>query len=575
MANLNRWAVPAGVAGRSTGRPWLPVVTEIAALALSAALFALAFPNPLSRWGWYPLAFVALAPLFWVIGRTPWSRVVLYGILYGFGSYALFNYWLGTFHPLALLFVPTIHLIYLAVLFPVLKLVTDRFPRYAPLWQAVVWVAYEYLKTQGFLGYSYGVIGYTQYLFGPLVRSAAVAGVWGVSLLVVLANSYVAHAVEALRALRGDLRRRVGRLLRARPAVPAVWTLLFAGAVVYGAALPTDYGDAPQWRVALVQQNIDPWRGGYLAYERSLHVLLRQSRQALAEDPDAVIWSETSFVPGIDWHTRYRARDQEAIRKYELVRQLRAFLDEQTVPFVVGNDDGQRVPSADDGEPVRIDYNAALLYQGGQIVQTYRKLHLVPFTEHFPDWGPRFIRDLLVEFDTHFWERGDEWTVFEAGGVRFSTPICFEDTFGYLNREFVNRGAQVIVNMTNDAWSESVPAEMQHFAMAVFRATENRRSVVRAANSGITAIVEPSGRITATLEPGVEGTLIGDVPVFDAATTLYSRAGDWLGIALTAAAFLLIAAATSGAVLRRSRVRVDRGIARFNSVRMSGRGELR
>ncbi|MDE0218451.1 MAG: apolipoprotein N-acyltransferase [Spirochaetaceae bacterium] len=559
MADLTRSANLGGAAGRSTGKTSRQVVAEVAALTLSAALFALSFPNPLSTWGWYPLAFVALAPLFWVIGKAPWSRVVLYGILYGFGSYALFNYWLATFHALALLFVPTIHLLYMGVLFPALKLVTDRFPRHAPLWQAVLWVAYEYLKTQGFLGYSYGVIGYTQYLFGPLVRSAAFAGVWGVSLLVVLANSCVAYLVEELRP-RGDLWRRFGRLLRARPLVPAVCTLLFAGAVVYGAALPADYGDSPLWRVALVQQNIDPWRGGYLAYERSLHVLLRQSRRALAEDPDVVIWSETSFVPGIDWHSRYRGRDRpgervqaESIRKYELVRQLRAFLDEQTVPFVVGNDDGQRVISPETGDPVRIDYNAALLYEGGQIVQTYRKLHLVPFTEHYPDWGPRFLRDLLEDFDTHFWEQGDEWTVFDAGGVRFSTPICFEDTFGYLNREFVNRGAQVIVNMTNDTWSGSVPAEMQHFAMAVFRATENRRSVVRAANSGITAIVEPSGRITATLEPFVEATLIGEVPVFDAATTPYSRAGDWLGVALTAAALLLIAGALGGAVLRRWR----------------------
>ena len=533
----------------ASGQGWAGAVFEIAALTISAALFALAFPSPVSTWGLYPLGFVALAPLFWVIGRAPWSRIVVYGVLYGFGSYALFNYWLATFHALALLFVPTIHLIYLAVLFPLLKLVTDRFPRHAPLWQAVVWVAYEYLKTQGFLGYSYGILGYTQYLFGPLVRSAAVAGVWGVSLVVVLANSYVAHVAEALRPLRGDLWRRAGRLLRRQPVVPAVWTLLFAGAVVYGAALPTDYGDAPRWRVALVQQNMDPWRGGYLAYERSLNVLLRQSRRALAEDPDAVIWSETSFVPGIDWHTRYRQRDQESIRKYELVRQLRAFLDEQTVPFVVGNDDGQKVRTAEGDE--RVDYNAALLYEGGEIVQTYRKLHLVPFTERYPEWGPRFLHDLLEDFDTHFWERGDEWTVFDAGGVRFSTPICFEDTFGYLNREFVNRGAQVIVNMTNDAWSKSVPAEMQHFAMAVFRATENRRSVVRAANSGITAIVEPSGRITAMLEPFVEGTLVGDVPVFDEARTLYSRAGDWLGVALTAAAFLLIAGALLWRPLRK------------------------
>lgn len=511
-------------------------------------MFALSFPSVVSTWGLHPLAFAALAPLFWVIGRAPWRRVVVYGALYGFGSYALFNYWLAAFHPLALLFVPAIYLCYLALLFPALKLVTDRFPRWAPLWQSVIWVAYEYLKTQGFLGYPYGVIGYSQYLFGPLLRSSALAGVWGVSLIVVLANAWLAQLAGALTLRRGALRRAV-ELVRQRPAAPAVWALLFAGAVVYGAVLPVDYGATPRWRVALIQQNTDPWRGGYVAYERSLEVLLRQSRRALAEDdPQAVIWSETSFVPGIDWHTRYRQGDRESVRKYELVRRLRAFLDEQPVPFVVGNGDGQK--RGGDGE--RINYNATLLFEGGEIAQTYRKLHLVPFSEHFPDWGPRFIRDLLVRFDTHFWEQGEELTVFDAG-VRFSTPICFEDSFGYLNRDFINAGAQVIVNMSNDGWSKSVPAQMQHMAMAVFRAAENRRSVVRAGNSGMTAIIEPSGRITELLAPFVEGRLIGDVPVFDGADTLYTRAGDWLGATLTAGALLLVAAAAGGLLLRRSR----------------------
>ena len=521
---------------------------EIAALSLSAVLFALAFPSVVSTWGWYPLGFIALAPLFWVIGRAPWSRIVLYGALYGFGSYALFNYWLAKFHPLALLLVPAVHLVYGALLFPALKLVTDRFPRYAPAWQALLWVAYEYLKTQGFLGYPYGIIGYTQYLFGPLSRSSALAGVWGVSLLVVLANTYLAYLADALWPLRRGVWPRVVELARRRRVFPAVWALLLAGAVVYGASLPTDYGDAPQWRVALIQQDEDPWKKGYLSYERSLQVLLRQSRRALAEDdPDAVIWSETSFVPGIDWHTRYRERDFESIRKYELVRQLRAYLGEQTVPFVVGNDDGQKRRAG--GE--RIDYNATLLFEEGEVVQTYRKLHLVPFSEHYPDWGPGVIRQLLLDFDTHFWEHGSDLTVFDAAGVRFSTPICFEDSFGYLNRDFINAGAQVIVNMTNDGWSESVPAQMQHLAMAVFRATENRRSVVRAANSGMTAIIEPSGRITEMLEPFVEGRLIGDVPVFDEATTLYTRAGDWLGEAVTIAALLLLTAAAGNGLRRR------------------------
>jgi len=177
-----------------------------------------------------------------------------------------------------------------------------------------------------------------------------------------------------------------------------------------------------------------------------------------------------------------------------------------------------------------VDYNAAILFRDGKIVETYRKIHLVPFTEYFPykQALPGIYRWLRYA-DTHFWEKGREYTVFESDGVKFSTPICFEDTFGYLCRNFIREGADVLVNMTNDSWSESVAAEMQHMSMGVLRAVENRRSVVRATNGGITAIIDPNGKILKTFAPFVEGYLAGVVPVYKARTTPYTRWGDWFG----------------------------------------------
>ena len=134
-------------------------------------------------------------------------------------------------------------------------------------------------------------------------------------------------------------------------------------------------------------------------------------------------------------------------------------------------------------------------------------------------------------------------TVFEAGGVHFSTPICFEDTFGYLGRGFVRRGADVLVNITNDAWSFSVPGAVQHMTMAVFRAVENRRSVVRATNAGITCLIDPNGRVLERLPAFTEGVLVAEVPLYTEGTTLYVRWGDWLPIG---AAVLLAASAASG-----------------------------
>lgn len=492
------------------------LLTDLALIVASAALFSFAFPSLVSDWGWFPLAYIALVPLFMVVRRSRWSTVWLYGALYGFVTYSLLNYWLLNFHPLAIFIVPVIYAVYFLLLFPLLKLADTLFPRYGYLLQIAIWIAYEYLRLQGFLGYAYGIIGYSQYLFTPLVRLSALTGVWGVSLLVVFPSAFIAAGMK-----QGP--RRFGVFLRTHRVDAAVYIALFAVALGYGFASRVDYSDARSWRVAMVQQNIDPWRGGLEAYRDSLTALIRQSNAALEDDPDVVVWSETSFVPAIGFHTRYR-QDPEV---YQLVDELRAYLGVQAVPFVIGNSDAVLSRNLD-GELERVDHNAVLLHDNGEFRRVYRKLHLVPFTEHFPYERsfPRLHR-LLVENDTTFWAAGQEYTIFESDGVKFATPICFEDTFGYLSREFVRRGAEVIVNLTNDGWSYSVPAQMQHMAMAVFRATENQRSVIRSTNSGMTTVIDPNGRMQGILEPFTEGYMVRDVPVYTAGTTLYTRWGDW------------------------------------------------
>ena len=529
---------------------------EVGLLLLSALLFALAHPSLVSERGLGPVAFIAIAPLFLVLRRAGWLQVVLYGALYGYVSYALYNYWLAAFHPLAIIIVPVVYMGYLVVLFPLLKLADHLFPRYGYLVQVLLWVGYELVKSFGFLGYSYGTLGYTQYRWTDFIQIAGVTGVWGVSLLVVMASALVARLLAvALDARAAPWRRGpLARFWREQRIPVLCWAVLMAANVVYGAAARNDFQADRHWRVALIQHNIDPWRGGFYAYEKSLDILLRLSDAALREHPDIVIWSETSFVPGIDWHTRHR-RDA---KRFALVKRLRTYLDRQTVPFVVGNDDGQ-LERTGAGE-VRVDYNAAILFKKGDIVDTYRKIRLVPFTESFPfKTQLPGIYQWLKDADTHFWKQGTEYVVFDSSiagkpGVRFSTPICFEDTFGYLGREFVRHGAQVLVNMTNDSWSFSVPAEMQHMMMGVFRAVENRRSVVRSTNGGMTVTIDPDGRITSVLEPFTADYLIGTVPVVDGPVTVYTRWGDWFGVAALCAG---LGALLLGAVSRAARAAVD------------------
>jgi apolipoprotein N-acyltransferase len=492
---------------------------------LGALLFAGAFPNPAFPGGLPFLGWIACVPVFWLLYRVKTGGAVLWGALYGYTAYRLFNYWLSDFHPLAGLIVDTLYLGWFALLFPLLRLAVVLFPRRGYILQCLLWMSFEYLRTLGFLGYPYGITGYSQWSRIPLIQIAAVFGVWGVSALVIFPSAWIAAV------FRGEFpRRRPGpgelRELFRREGLPAlVWAAALGGALVYGFLAPPDYSDAPRARIALIQHNTDPWRGGIAAYRQNYEVLRRLSDEALREGPrpDLVVWSETAFVPRIYWHNTFRD-DPDS---WALVRRLLEYLAEREVPFVIGNDDARRELNPE-GRWERVDYNAVLLFEGGEITRLYRKLRLVPFTEHFPykkqlPW----IYEALEKADTHFWKKGEEAVVFETGGIKFSSPICFEDSFGYLSREFARNGAELIVNLSNDAWSGSLPAQMQHLSMAVFRAVENRRAMVRSTASGQTCGIDPAGRILAMAEPFTEAWLTVEVPLLRG-ESLYTRYGDFL-----------------------------------------------
>ena len=539
--------------------------------ALAAVLFAGAFPNPIVENGVPFLAWVAYVPVFFLLYRVSLKTSALWGALYGYTAYLLFNYWLAAFHPLAGIIVHGIYMLYMALLFFILRLAVTIFPRRAYIAHWTIWLAYEYLRTLGFLGYPYGITGYSQWRVLPLIQIADIFGVWGVSALVVFPSAWLAAAFGLApggepakgRGLRSAVSGRFRRasycaklFFRREKAAALGWIAAFAAALFYGLAAVPDFSDAPHTNIALVQHNTDPWIGGVAAFRQNFETLTRLSDEALASypRPDMVVWSETAFVPRIHWHRTYR-EDQAS---WLLVRDLLDYMALQDVPFVIGNHDGRRDPAInpDPAEGFRVDFNAALLFEGGEITQIYRKIHLVPFTEHFPfqDRFPGVYR-MLREADTHFWDQGTELTVFSGPGFYFSTPICFEDSYGYLCRAFVLAGAEVLVNLSNKAWSGSLASQNQQLGMAVFRAVENRRSVVRSTASGQTAGITPDGRIAAMAPPFAEAWIVVSVPIVRGHTTLYTRFGDFLGAAFAAGAVLLLAIGGALRVARRGNER--------------------
>jgi apolipoprotein N-acyltransferase len=192
-----------------------------------------------------------------------------------------------------------------------------------------------------------------------------------------------------------------------------------------------------------------------------------------------------------------------------------------------------------------VSNSAYLITPGKNLVrQRYDKVHLLPFGEYLPLNTVVPWHRLGIPKRANF-EPGTKPFVFYLHGFRFAAPICWENIFPQIARAFVQNGAQFIVNITNEAWFGHSSAPRQFLAMNVFRAVENRRSVVRCANTGISCIIDSRGRVVDRVRDAdgndifVRGVLIGQVVLSDA-MTLYTRWGDWfVGLALAVWVLLL------------------------------------
>ncbi|MFQ3620161.1 MAG: apolipoprotein N-acyltransferase [Spirochaetales bacterium] len=551
----------------------------------SSLLTALAFPSFLILKGMGLLAWISLVPLCTVLFQSGRRGIVFYGTVYGVFASTLVNFWLGTF---SLVSLQVVMLIQGGFYFFFFMAIAPLFERVAKPYRFILFptlfTCFEYLRSSGFLGYPWGLWGASQYAFPAILQIASVTGVWGVSFAVLIVNATIAELFLGAEPFF-DERREAGELGTGKVFSP--WTLrdntsiqrwlsdkvyipntekvraflftafVFLFFVLFGLKelnspaarvfspsvsiqdFPTSSNNSlKSVTLALVQQNTDPRKD---QYQKTFEILRSLTDAALKENTpiDLVVWSETAFVPNI------RRWSQEDPQKYELARLVQELLTYQKsmgTYLVTGNDDYE-VISYGKAVEERKNYNAAVFFDSkGAITDVYHKNKLVPFTEYFP-YEKEFpwIYQALLAFDVHFWEPGTKLTVFQHPKFRFATPICFEDVFPYLVRDFVLRGTEIIVNLSNDYWSLTPVEGMQHGTHALLRAVENRRPLLRATASGLTLYADPYGRIHATLPQYKEGVLVGEVPLLERwEQTLYTRWGDWFPLFCGLVAVLLM-----------------------------------
>lgn len=492
---------------------------------VSGLLLTASFPSL----GWDWAAWFALAPL--LLGAAGLSKTDSFraGYMVGLVHYLTLTYWL--YHTME-----TYGHLPWYVSLPVLGLFAAYLSLYPGLFAAMLallrptpavgvfmapglWVSLEYIRGRLFTGFPWEAIGCSQYKALHIIQISDIFGAYGVSFLVVLGNWAVLLIV--LHVSRIPWR---GVRVALRPVVGAVLTLVLALGLTlfYGSrrieAVDSLVSSAPAQRIAVVQGNIDQLTKWDPAFQVStIRKYARLSMAAGKSAPELIVWPETA-TPFYFGHN------------VPLSEMVRAAIRETGADFLFGS------PSFTIGEGGMKYHNSAFLLdrEGGKIGK-YDKVHLVPFGEYTPlkRWLP-FIGK-LVEHVGDF-SPGEQGGVIQWRGRGLGVQICYETIFPELSRASVRNGAQVLITLTNDAWYGNSSAPHQLFSMAVFRAVENRRAMVRAANTGISGFIDPVGRIGTTTPLFQEAHAAWETP-FLKETSTYTRIGDvfaWACLALCA-----------------------------------------
>ncbi len=518
----------------------------------SGILLALSFP----KFGHPAFAWIALTPLLVALhaprARAATTRSFSLGLVAGIVYFTGTLYWItrvmavyGDLSGWVAVCINGLLIAYLALFPAAFAVIVGRaVSSLGSTWlmmAPVVWVATELGRTYLLTGFPWVLLGYSQAHVLPIAQLASVFGVYGVSMLVAAVSAALAVAAVQLFAARnlhtvGLRDGSAGATAGSRRALAAIAPALCTLSIVVAVALWGSWRVARSgWtregeriRVGLIQGNVEQGEKWEASRGPAIfHDYLRMTRQAIGEGAELVLWPE-SATPFLFEEDRAAA---EVVRS--LAKQAR-------VPILLGSDQVEWRPEGTRRVPEKY-YNSAFLVQAdGTIGGSYRKMHLVPFGEYVPLKNLLFFAGPLVEAVGPF-SAGTDPALLPVNGHHVSVAICYEVVYPELIRRFVRRGSELLTTITNDAWFGKTSAPHQHFEQAAMRAIEEGRYLVRSANTGITGIVDPYGRVVGKTDIFQPAVLVGEAR-FLRTSTFYARHGDILAYAslvVTAAALAL------------------------------------
>lgn len=470
-------------------------VGSLAFSVLGPALFSLAFaPFDLSAAG-----LVALVPLFLLWSRLSLIQALCWGWVSGTLMFLAILYWtsvtvfqfVGPWSALVLFLLCAIEGTAVAATAVTASLVArGQFRLWSIFAISAAWTLFEYVRTNGSLGVPFGELGLIAAHAPWLLPVAAFGGVYLVTTVVVLVNA----ALAALLVTSASVR------TAGTAALVAVAAIVAAANAYPAARIP-----AAVLKVGVVQGNVEQqskWAPEEFAHSQAVYADL--TRHAASRGARVVVWPETAIT-------------ESAPQDKALLATLGELTKTNHIWLLAGTLDSPSLGA---------DYNALLnIAPGGSVDGVYHKHMLVPFAEYLPLAG--ILRNISLADSTSSFLRGSGPHALSAAGLQWGPLICYESAFAPYARAAVNAGADILVVVTDDAWFNDTPEPYQHLDAAVVQSVATGRWIVRAASTGVSAIINPQGKIVSALRVGEQGVLIGTVG--KGITTPFDRYGvTWL-----------------------------------------------
>jgi apolipoprotein N-acyltransferase len=496
-------------------------VRDIFLAVASGGLTALSFPKfYLIFLGW-----ISLIPLLYIILKKTPKQSFLLGLAAGFSYYAILIYWIpfvpahygGLSIGISLL-IYIILVLFLALFWAFFCLLWTKiyqsFPRLAFLLTPFLWISFEYIITYFLTGFPWGLLGSSQYSNIYFIQLASITGVYGLSFVLVLFQSMFLYSMKY------------------REKAPFFIGLALVLLIHLGGFLSIEKSPDTEksFTAAVIQGNVSSnmyWQSTstreiWNYFSRHLEL----SHKAYVKGSRLIVWPEFSvpicFSCSEDIQLAFKGK------LYQFVQGTRSTL-------LLGTNEKA-------GTHRNIQYyNTAICLSPDLSMSLYYKMHLVPFGEYTPYKKIFFFLEKMTTAIGDI-SPGTQYSLHQFENTKFGSPICYEIIFPDLVRKFVKKGASFLVTITNDGWYEKSAAPYQHFSIAVLRAVENRRYLLRAATTGISGIIDPFGRIVSKSELMTQTYLTGNITPSQK-LTFYTKFGDVLPRAsLTLAVIFLILA---------------------------------